>query len=147
MAMQVLTGTRKLTILLVEDDEVDRMNVQRAFRKYDIQHHLAEAMDGAHALDLLNGHNGHTMISKPDLILLDINMPRMNGLEFLKALRNSPTLSNVPVVILSTSNESRDIDFAYRYHVAGYIQKPIRGEEFEYTLLQLLRFYELNELP
>src|SRR5579871_6578585 len=98
-----------LNILLVEDDELDVMNVQRAFRKNNIVNPLYVAGNGLEALAMLRGEDGAPEFpGERRLVLLDLNMPRMNGIEFLRALRADPALAMIPVVVLTTSDEERD---------------------------------------
>ena len=121
----------QINILLIDDDEVDCMNVQRAFKKSNILNPLSIAHNGIEGLDMLRGTNGVVKIAPmPRIILLDINMPKMNGLEFLKELRNDKDLHNISVFIMTTSNDDKDRFEAYNYNVAGYIIKPISFENF-----------------
>jgi len=128
--------------LLVEDDEVDIMNVQRTFKKQNVQHRLDVARDGKEALLHLR-----TVGTKPQVILLDINMPRMNGLEFLRELRADPKLARIAVFVMSTSANPSDKSIAFQFNVAGYIVKPLSSEDFNNSLSCLLRFWEICEFP
>ena len=137
-----------VSILLVEDDDVDAMSVKRAFRKVNIANPLYHAEDGLQALHMLRGVEGHTKISPtPKIILLDINMPRMNGIEFLRELRNDPELHAISVVVLTTSNEERDKIAAYNLNVAGYILKPVDPESFITAVSTLNLYWSLIEMP
>lgn len=137
-----------VNILLVEDDEVDVMNVQRAFKKNNILNPLNIAHNGVEALDKLRGTNGEVKIDPlPRIILLDINMPKMNGLEFLKELRADPVLHNISVFIMTTSNDDKDRFEAYNYNVAGYVVKPITFESFVSAVSILNNFWQLCEQP
>lgn len=118
---------RILNILLVEDDEVAVMNVRRAFRKANISNPLFVAGDGVEALEMLRG--GEVPLSGR-LVLLDLNMPRMNGIEFLRELRADPELSRTPVVVLTTSDAERDKVEAYNLNAAGYLLKPLTFGSF-----------------
>lgn len=137
---------RKVNILLVEDDEVDVMNVKRAFRKHNIANELFVASDGIEALHMLRDTD-HPMVPLPSIILLDLNMPRMNGIEFLKQIRNDERLKYVSVFILTTSNEERDKVDAYGYNVAGYIVKPVEFGVFNDAIAKLNMYWELVEFP
>lgn len=128
--------------MLVEDDEVDIMNVQRTFKKQNVQHRLEVARDGKEALLHLR-----TVGTKPQVILLDINMPRMNGLEFLRELRADPKLARIAVFVMSTSANPSDKSIAFQFNVAGYIVKPLSSEDFNNSLSCLLRFWEICEFP
>lgn len=137
-----------VNILLVEDDEVDVMNVQRAFKKNNILNPLTVAYNGVEALDKLRGTNNTPKINPlPRIILLDINMPKMNGLEFLKELRADPALHHISVFIMTTSNDDKDRIEAYNYNVAGYVIKPITFENFVEAVSILNNFWQLCEQP
>lgn len=135
-------------ILLVEDDEVDVMNVRRAFKKNHITNPLYIATNGLEALAMLRG-NGEAPEVPPSrrLILLDLNMPRMNGIEFLRELRADPELKQIPAIVLTTSNEERDKVEAYNLNVAGYILKPVTFSSFVEAIGTLNRYWTLSELP
>lgn len=138
----------QINILLIDDDEVDCMNVQRAFKKSNISNPLSIAHNGIEGLDMLRGTNGVNKLDPmPRIILLDINMPKMNGLEFLKELRNDKDLHSISVFIMTTSNDDKDRFEAYNYNVAGYIIKPISFENFVATISILNNFWQLCEQP
>lgn len=136
--------TRATNIVLVDDDEVDVLNVRRAFTRGHITNPLWVAGDGIEALALLR--SGEVPAARR-LILLDINMPRMNGIEFLRALRADPALQPTPVVMLTTSNDDRDRVEAYRLNVAGYLLKPVTFSAFTELMAALDRYWTLVELP
>jgi CheY-like chemotaxis protein len=144
----IMTNIQHLSILLVEDDEVDVMNVQRALKKNNSTATLYRAANGIEALAMLRNTNH---ISQADnsrlLILLDLNMPQMGGLEFLKELRADPDLTKLPVVMLTTSMQDSEIAAAYEYHVAGYIVKPITFSSFVEKIDALNRYWLMSELP
>lgn len=135
---------RRLNILLVEDDELDVMNVQRAFKKNNIVNPLYTASNGLEALEMLRGD---TLPKDRRLILLDLNMPRMGGIEFLKELRGDPDLHSTTVVVLTTSDEERDKVKAYDLNVAGYILKPVTLAAFVEIMAALNKYWSVNELP
>jgi CheY-like chemotaxis protein len=135
---------RMLNILLVEDDEVDVMNVQRAFRRNNIANPLFVAGNGLEALQMLRDDS---IPRERRLVLLDLNMPRMNGIEFLRVLRADPELNLTPVVVLSTSNDDRDRVDAYNLNVAGYILKPVTFQNFCDAMSTLNKYWSLVELP
>lgn len=137
-------ANRATNILLVDDDEVDVINVRRAFARGRITNALWVAGDGIEALRMLRG--GEVPAARR-LILLDINMPRMNGIEFLRALRQDPALQAIPVVVLTTSNDDRDRIEAYRLNVAGYLLKPVTFVAFIELMWALDRYWTLVELP
>ncbi len=139
--------SKLLHILLVDDDEVDVMNVQRAFKKNNILNPLYIATNGLEALALLRGEAGQTIPSARRLILLDLNMPKMNGLEFLRAVREDPALRPLTVIVLTTSDDDRDKVEAYNLNVAGYILKPVTFGAFVEAMATLNKYWALNELP
>lgn len=135
---------RTLNILLVEDDEVDVMNVQRSFKKNNISNPLYVAGNGVEALEMLR--NG-SVPTQNRLILLDINMPKMNGIEFLRALRADPVLRTSPVVVLTTSNDDKDRMESFQLNVAGYLLKPVTFSSFVDLMLALNKYWMLVEMP
>ena len=135
---------RMLNILLVEDDQVDVMNVQRAFLKNKILNPLYVAGDGLQALAMLR--NGEVP-SERRIILLDLNMPRMNGIEFLRELRADPVHGRSPVIVLTTSNDEKDRIDAYNLNVAGYLLKPVTFVNFVEVMATLNKYWTLVELP
>lgn len=132
------------TILLVEDDEVDVMNVRRAFKRNNILNPLFVAGDGIEALEKLRGELAQT---ERRLVLLDLNMPRMNGIELLRELRADPQLRSLPVVVLTTSNDDRDRVNAYDLNVAGYLLKPVTFINFVELMAALNKYWTLVEMP
>lgn len=135
-------ANKVLNILVVEDDEVDTMNVQRAFERAELQHNLFFATNGEEALEFLNNQS----FPKPRVILLDINMPRMNGIEFLTEIRKNPEWKGMPVFVMTTSDNDSDMIQAYELNVAGYIVKPLRFENFAEAITTLDRYWASIEL-
>ena len=137
-----------INILLVEDDEVDVMNVKRAFKKNNIHNPLFVAGNGIEALSLLRSKNNQssTIPQQRRLILLDLNMPKMNGLEFLHELRADPNLMSIPVIVLTTSDEDKDKLEAYQLNVAGYILKPVTFSKFAEVIGTLNKYWTLCEM-
>jgi CheY-like chemotaxis protein len=139
-----IPADRLLNILLIEDDEVDVLNVRRAFQKNNIANPLFVASNGLEALEQLRGR----MIPRERrLVLLDLNMPKMNGIEFLRELRQDPELKLTPVVVLTTSNDERDRIEAYNLNVAGYLLKPVTFTNFCEVMTALNKYWALVELP
>jgi CheY-like chemotaxis protein len=136
-----------LHILLVDDDEVDVMNVQRAFKKNNIINPLYVANNGLEALALLRGQGTVAILGPRRMILLDLNMPKMNGLEFLRAIREDPELRPLTVVVLTTSDDERDRIEAYNLNVAGYILKPVTFTAFVEAMATLNKYWTINEFP
>lgn len=136
-----------LHILLVEDDAVDAEGVVRAFKKTKINHSFTVVPDGVEALALLRHEGTATPHARPKIILLDLNMPRMNGIEFLHELRQDELLKRSIVFILTTSNQEADKVAAYDKQVAGYFLKSYIGENWS-NLTALLELYRhAVELP
>lgn len=133
-----------LNILLVDDDEVDVMTVQRAFAKANITNQIFVARDGIDALRMLRTDDVPTMRR---LVLLDLNMPRMNGIEFLREVRQDPELQTITVVVLTTSNEDRDRVEAFQLNVAGYLLKPVTFHAFADVMATLNKYWTLMEMP
>ncbi len=138
---------RTLNILLVEDDDGDARAVERALKKVKVANPITRARDGIEALEILRGLNGKEKLHAPYILLVDINMPRMDGLTFVKELRKDMDLSKTVVFILTTSKRDQDKKAAYDLNVAGYMIKETLGEDFK-NLSELLGYYGLIvELP
>lgn len=118
-------------VLLVEDDFLDIISVQRSFKKAGVHHNLIVAKNGVEALEMLRGEGAEKIDPKPMLILLDINMPKMNGIEFLEAIRSDNEFRDIEVFMTTTSEEEQDQEAARRLNVRGYIVKPLSFESFE----------------
>lgn len=136
-----------VTFLLVEDDDLDVEIVHRAFKKLKLANPIIRAYDGLDALDHLRGTNGRDKLEGEFIILLDINMPRMNGLEFLKELRQDPELGRSVVFVLTTSESEKDIFKAYELHISGYVLKGLMGSSLEEALQMLDAFWKVVVLP
>jgi CheY-like chemotaxis protein len=130
-------------ILLVEDDDVDAMTVQRAFEDLKIANPLVHLSDGEEALVYLKDK------SKPEpcVILLDLNMPRMNGIEFLKAVKSQDVLKPIPVVVLTTSKAEQDKIESFMLGIAGYMTKPADYKQFVEMIRMIDLYWTLSELP
>jgi CheY-like chemotaxis protein len=140
----VTLADRMLNILLVEDDAVDVMNVRRAFEKNGIDSQLHVATNGLEALQMLRGGQ---VPGDRRLVLLDLNLPRMNGIEFLRHLRSDPQLNLIPVVVLTTSADERDKIEAFNLNAAGYLVKPVTFGPFAELISALNRYWSLVEFP
>ena len=137
-----------VNILLVEDDSVDVMNVQRAFKKNNIQNPLYLAKNGLEGLAMLRGTDGQEMIRpRPQIILLDLNMPQMNGFEVLDTIRRDEGLRHLPVVILSTSGEARDVTRAYDLLASSYMVKQRDFAAFEEQVRGFVSFWTTCVFP
>lgn len=134
-----MNDEKLLNILLVEDDEIDIMNVQRAFRKNNINNPLFIARNGLEALEMLK----QGTVPIPHIVITDINMPKMDGIEFLKAVRQDDQLKSLNVFIMTTSNDDNDKINAYNLNVAGYILKPLSFEKFLASVATLNSYWKL----
>jgi len=130
-------------ILLVEDDRVDAMTVRRAFKDLKVTNPLVHSVNGEEALDYLRDDSN----DRPCVILLDLNMPKMNGTEFLKVVKADSSLKRIPVVMLTTSQEERDIVESFELSVAGYIVKPVDYQKFVEAIRTIELYWTLSELP
>lgn len=131
-----------ITILLVEDDDVAAEAVCRNLKKMSIDYPIIHASDGVEALEILLNKNPQKKVPKPFLILLDLNMPRMNGFEFLNFIRNDKQLKDTVVFVLTTSDDDKDRSRAYHECIAGYMVKSSVGPQFA-KLAALLESYKL----
>jgi CheY-like chemotaxis protein len=118
--------SRITTILLVEDDQLDAMDIKRSLDKLNVLYKLVVAKNGEEAIDMLKGNHDVTMENLPDIILIDINMPRMNGLEFLQVIREKPEWKKIKCFMITTSDEKVDKEAAKKLGVSGYILKPFK---------------------
>jgi CheY-like chemotaxis protein len=141
---QIISSSYKqVSIFIIDDDEVDVQSFKRTFTKLKIANPIYRARDGVEALEMLRLKK----VPGPYIILLDINMPRMNGLEFLNELRKDPLLTMAVVFILTTSVADEDIFEAYRLHVAGYIPKQEMDSQFLTVVSFLDHYWRVIELP
>lgn len=134
---------KPVNILLVEDDEVDIKNIRRALIRHNMHNEVFTANDGENALQLLR----RKKVPSPMVILLDLNMPKMNGIEFLAELRKDPQLNMLSVVVMSTSSQESDKLAAFQYNVAGYIVKSMDNEQFMESVEALKRFWSVCSYP
>lgn len=138
------SASREVSILVVDDDDVDAMGIERALKKLKILNTIVRARDGVEGLAMLRNPD---VIKKPFIVLLDINMPRMNGLEMLSELRKDPLLSSTVVFMLTTSKIDEDKVRAYQNHVAGYIVKTQVEDCFIQLMMLLNQYWRVVELP
>src|ERR1700752_1304937 len=130
-------------ILLVEDDKIDAMTVRRAMKDLKITNTLVHVYNGLEALDHLKNLN----YEKPCIILLDLNMPKMNGIELLKVLKNDTLLKKLPVVVLTTSNAEKDKTESFNLSVAGYMLKPVDYKQFVDVIKDINFYWTISEIP
>ena len=129
-------------VLLAEDDSIDAMTVRRAFRDLKLSNTLIHRINGEEALEYLRSPDAEI----PCVILLDLNMPRMNGIEFLKVIKQDDKLKKIPVIVLTTSNEECDVVESFRLCVAGYIVKPVDYKKFVEAIRTIDLYWTLSEL-
>ncbi|WP_339662191.1 response regulator [Croceibacter atlanticus] len=132
---------QELSILFIEDDIVETMKMNRTINKLEVPYKIQEAKNGEQALDILN--KGGEL---PDIILLDLNMPKINGLEFLRILKDDERLKYIPTIVLTTSNNRKDVLECYRIGIAGYILKPLKYEDYVSKIHKVLAYWSINEL-
>jgi CheY-like chemotaxis protein len=134
-------GINTLSILLIEDDVIEIMKFNRVIKTLNLNHKIKEVNNGEEALEELNKKN-----DLPDLILLDLNMPKLNGIDFLKILKKDEVLKYIPTVILSTSSNLVDVKQCFKIGIAGYIIKPLKYEDYKEKIFKLINYWEINEL-
>jgi CheY-like chemotaxis protein len=132
---------KSLNILLLEDDAIEVMKFNRALKKLELTHKIIEANNGEEALNIL-----HIKEIIPDIILLDLNMPKLNGIEFLTILKNDAVLQYIPAIILSTSSNHQDMLECYKLGIAGYILKPLKYDDYVDRIKRLLDYWSANEI-
>jgi CheY-like chemotaxis protein len=147
MNMIATANSRPLNILLVEDDDGDAKAVQRAFQKAKIANPILRAVDGLEALDILKGASGKAKLPPPYMLLVDLNMPRMSGIQFVKALREDEELRHSIAFILTTSKREEDKAAAYDLNVAGYIVKATAGQDFLNLVSLVDCYWRIVEMP
>jgi len=129
--------------LLIEDDDVDVMTVNRALRDLKVTNQLVSIGDGEEAIEYLRDESA----TKPCIVLLDLNMPKMDGAEFLKIVKADKALKKIPVVILTTSNSDRDVIESFELGAAGYMVKSVDYEKFVETIRAIDQYWTLSKLP
>ncbi|MGB7188766.1 MAG: response regulator [Acidobacteriaceae bacterium] len=136
------------TILLVEDDSDHELLTIRALRKANIANEIRVARDGEEAIDLLFGSGDHALKANPQVVLLDLKLPKVDGLEVLRRIRENERTQMLPVVVLTSSDEESDIVRSYKLGVNSYIRKPVNFTEFAEATRQLGMYWlVLNECP
>jgi CheY-like chemotaxis protein len=139
---------RAAQILLVEDDEGDVIITREAFEHYQIHNSLHVVSDGDKALQFVQRRGEYTQAPRPDLVLLDLNLPGRHGLEVLAELKSDPELRVIPVVVLTTSQADEDISRSYSLHANAYVSKPVEAANFMNVIWQIDQFFgSTAELP
>ena len=130
-----------LKILLVEDNLIEVMKMKRTISLLELNHTIHEAKNGEEALKFLEDKS-----NMPDLILLDLNMPKISGIEFLKIIKANEDLLHIPTVILTTSNNQKDLIECYKTGMSGYVLKPLKYEDYVKKIEKVLAYWSVNEL-
>lgn len=132
---------KTLNILLIEDNSIEIMKMKRTVSFLKLDHTINEAKNVDEALEFLDDQT-----KTPDIILLDLNMPKISGIEFLSILKNDENLKYIPTVILTTSNNQKDITECYTIGISGYILKPLKYEDYIKKIQRTLAYWSTNEL-
>jgi CheY-like chemotaxis protein len=135
------TAVEPIEVLLVEDDPGDELMTREAFEDNKIGNTLHVVRDGEEALDFLYQRGAHTAAPRPDLILLDLNIPKYDGREVLQRIKSDPALSLIPVVVLTTSSAEEDILRSYKLHANAYVTKPVDLDQFIAAVRQIDEFF------
>jgi CheY-like chemotaxis protein len=139
---------KSIRILLVEDNEGDIVLTKEAFEESKLTNKLVVARNGKEALDFLLKKNGYENAEQPDLILLDINMPIKNGHQVLQEIKADDVLRHIPVIVLTTSSSTTDVNKAYQNHANCYIKKPVDMDEFMQAITRIEQFwFDIVSLP
>ncbi|WP_269236480.1 response regulator [Flavobacterium flavigenum] len=133
--------SKSLNILLIEDDAIEIMKFNRVLANLEQVHKIIEANNGEEALTILKDK-----VIIPDIIVLDLNMPKINGIEFLGILKADDVLKYIPAIVLTTSNNHKDVLEFYRIGIAGYMLKPLKYEEYVDKIKKMIEYWSINEL-
>lgn len=133
----------KKSILLIEDDRIDAMTVKRALNELKVTNKLEHAVNGVEGMSYLQDHRHNT----PCIILLDLNMPKMNGLEFLNEVKKDKLFRKIPIVVLTTSSAEPDVHQSFSIGVAGYMVKPVNYRDFIEVMKEIKMYWTISELP
>jgi CheY-like chemotaxis protein len=134
-------GERQIEVLLVEDDPGDILMTKEAFQDYKVRNQLHVVSDGAEAMAFLRHEGEYAELPRPDLVLLDLNLPRMDGRQVLEAIKSDPELASIPVVVLTTSENEDDVLRSYSLHANAYVTKPVDFERFIEVVRQIDDFF------
>ncbi|PQJ81651.1 response regulator [Polaribacter glomeratus] len=132
---------KSLKVLLVEDNLIEIMKMKRTISLLKLKHTIHEAKNGEEALHFLEDRS-----NIPDIILLDLNMPKINGIEFLRIIKSNDELKHIPTIILTTSSNQKDLLECYRTGMSGYILKPLKYEDYVKKIEVVLSYWSVNEL-
>jgi len=144
----MIAATRPIDILLVEDDAGDELITREAFEHNKLQNRLHVARDGEEGLNYLYQRGAYQGAPRPDLILLDLNLPKYDGRQLLEKIKSDPDLSRIPVVVLTTSSAEEDILRSYKLHANAYVTKPVDLDQFINAVRQIDEFFlQVVRLP
>jgi len=129
-----------MKVLFIEDDMIETMKLHRSISNFQTKHEIVEAKNGEEAVEVLKKGD------LPDIILLDLNMPRMSGIEFLRILKSDDKLKYLPTIILTTSENRADLLTCFEIGIAGYIIKPLKYEDYEQKIKKVFDYWEASEL-
>ncbi len=132
---------KSLNILLIEDDMIEVMKFNRVLKSLQLNHKIIEANNGEEAIDILKEKT-----TIPNIIILDLNMPKINGIEFLKYLKNDEALRYIPAIVLTTSSNHTDLLECFKIGIAGYVLKPLKYEDYTDRIKKMLDYWSCNEL-
>ena len=132
---------KRVSILFIEDDIIEGMKMHKTLDRIQGNYSIKEAKNGEEALTVLS-EEGHL----PNIILLDLNMPKMNGVEFLKVLKNDEKLKSIPAIVLTTSSNKKDLLACYEMGIAGYVLKPLKYEDYVDKIEKVISYWSVNEL-
>ncbi|MGJ8744161.1 response regulator [Polaribacter sp.] len=132
---------KNLNLLLIEDNLIEIMKMKRTLSLLKLEHTIQEAKNGEEALEILQDKSNF-----PDLILLDLNMPKISGIEFLSILKNNVEIRHIPTVILTTSDNQKDLEECFKLGVSGYILKPLKYDDYVKKIETVLAYWSMNEL-
>jgi CheY-like chemotaxis protein len=139
--MALSQPARQIEVLLIEDDPGDVLMTREAFEDYKLVNQLSVVQDGVEAMSFLQREAGFEDAPRPDLVLLDLNLPRMDGREVLEAIKSDPELASIPVVVLTTSEAEEDVLRSYSLHANAYVTKPVDFDRFINVVRQIDEFF------
>ncbi|HME80114.1 MAG TPA: response regulator [Mycobacterium sp.] len=140
--------SRAIDVLLIEDDPGDIVITREAFKNHKIRNTLRVARDGQEGLDYLYQRGAHRGAPRPDLILLDLNLPKYDGHQLLEKIKSDPEMCHIPVIVLTTSAAEEDILRSYRLHANAYVTKPVGFEQFMHVIREIDEFFvQVVRLP
>jgi CheY-like chemotaxis protein len=147
MNARIKSSLHPIQILLVEDDDGDARAVERTFAKARIANPIVRAIDGVEAMDILQGTHGRTRLERPYMLLVDLNLPRFNGLQLIEAIRADQDLHDSVIFVLTTSNRTEDKESAHALNVTGYILKENAGDDFLRLFSLVDSYWRIVEMP